>query len=370
MAIRLSDDGFGGGKMDSGLSGVLSQALAGVSANKPGGGGGSTPQKKALSLSDLENLLLGTAREWQTTQKSTGPIPYWVPNKLRNYVKKGVIDPYLGTGRGQPGQADPSWRVYLGREKFVKRTKAKDIVQTRPDGTSVVFPGATPATTKRGMRDKTATVAQAMNEPYQWDADQVASAIKRFQDAGMTDVQDFNSLVAAWGGIVSRAGSMYSLSSGKRKVTPWDVLDLYRSERAKAGTLPGPPGPGDPGFNGSTTVVNKTIADVDEGQAWDAVRTTMSNMLGRDPSDQEVRDFTYRMSNLAARNPSISKTIQQYKDGQVVSSTTKQTDDGFSAADMAKAAYDRAQSDPDYAEYQSATTYFNAAVSALGAIGG
>ena len=92
-------------------------------------------------------------------------------------------------------------------------------------------------------------------------------------------------------------------------------------------------------------------------------------MLGRDPTDQEMRDFTYRMNQLAARNPSISKTITSYKNGEAVSQNTH-TNPGFTAADMAQKAYDTAQSNPDYAEYQSATTYFNAALSALGPIGG
>jgi hypothetical protein len=360
MAIRLADDGFGG-RGDDGLLSIMEAAL-GNSANRPRPG--TVQRKESLTPADIQAIIMGSARETTTTAPYRGSMPHWIPPQVQGFVRKGLVDPYIGLG-------DPdTFRVFMGRERFTKRTKAKDIVQTRPDGTPVVFPGARPATVKRGSRDKTITVAQAMNEPYLWSEEQVQSAIERFQQAGFKDVATFDDVVQVWGGLVKRAGSMYSLSSGKRKVTPWDVLGLYSREIAAAQAKQGPPGPGDPGFNGRTTVVNKTIADVSEGEAWSALRGTISAMLGRDPSDQEVRDFSYRMGNLAARNPSISKTIQQYKDGQVVSTTTKQTDAGFTAADMAQEAYEKAQRDPDYAEYQAATTYFNAAVSALGAIGG
>jgi hypothetical protein len=75
------------------------------------------------------------------------------------------------------------------------------------------------------------------------------------------------------------------------------------------------------------------------------------------------------MGQLAARNPAISKTISTYKDGRLTNSTTREVDSGFTADDMMKNAYDNAQADPEYGAFQAASTYYNAAVSALGAIG-
>ena len=122
-------------------------------------------------------------------------------------------------------------------------------------------------------------------------------------------------------------------------------------------------------FTGSRTTTSRNVTEVSEGEAWSTLQNTLSNLLGRDPNDQETRDFVYRMNQMAATNPSISKTVTQYKDGIGVSSSTH-TDPGFTGADMAEDAYDGAQNDPDYAEYRAATTYFNSLMSALGPIGG
>ena len=326
-----------------------------------GGMAGAAPAapQQQLTMSDLISMLSGTARESTSSHKFVGPMPLWVPKTVQPYVQDGTIDPYLGAGQS----TQEAWRVYMGSQtihgkKTIQKTFAgKDGQEPRVQ--TVKGPGTTKA-------DKAVTMQQAMNEPYLWNEDDVATAIKKFHDAGMTDVTDFDTLTKAWGTLVQRAGSMYSLSGGERKVTPWDVLGMYKNEQLKSGVKPGP---GDPNFNGATTQISRNVSDVNEGEAWSAVRSTVANMLGRDPSDHEVRDFTYRMSTLAAHNPSISKTITQYQNGQAVGQTTHTTP-GFSSADMAQEAYQHAQADPNYAEYQSASTYFNAAASALGAIGG
>lgn len=377
MSNRLAD---GGGGMDPGLS----QLLQGVMQTAPQSGAqapagafpGANTAQQPYSLADIEQLLAGLGRSSQTTAPYVGSMPSWVPQPVRKYVRQGVLDPYVGTGQN-PG----SWRVYMGR------APARDVARHRPTppaggggypGAGVAsgggYPGANansvPSTTRhKAAHDKTVTIQQAANEPYLWDSNQVASAIKKFQAAGVAGVTDFDTLTKAWGGLVQRAGSMYSLSSGKRKVTPWDVLDLYKTEQEKAGITPAPLGPGDPGFNGSVSHVTRTVSTISKGDAWTALQQTLSHMLGRDPSDQELRDFTYRMNSLASSDPSITKTIEKYKNGQVAS-TTNHTNAGFDSNDIAQQAYNKAQSDPDHAEFQAATTYYNAALSALGPIGG
>lgn len=121
--------------------------------------------------------------------------------------------------------------------------------------------------------------------------------------------------------------------------------------------------------NRTVTTVQKNVTDITEGQAFASLQSNLSQMLGRDPSDQETRDFLYRMNHLAAQNPSISKTVYRYKNGEQVSVSTH-TDPGFNSADVQQAAYDQAQNEPDYAEYRGASYLFNAVLGALGPIGG
>lgn len=215
-------------------------------------------------------------------------------------------------------------------------------------------------TTTGPKQDYALTVTQAMNLPYTWDQGEVADAMDRMKAAGL-QVDGFDSLVSAWQGLVNRAATTYSMTDGKRKLTPWDVLDLYKDESKAAGTFVDP--------NRTETQIHRSVTEVSEGEAWASIQGTLSQMLGRDPTDQETRDFTYRMNRLASTNPQISKTVAQYKNGELASTTTH-TDPGFTAADMAEEAYDDAQSDPDYAEYRAGSYYFNALMSALGPIGG
>ena len=208
---------------------------------------------------------------------------------------------------------------------------------------------------------KAQTVTRAMNQPYLWDEEELDEAMKKMQDAGL-DVKSFDDVNSVWQGLVERAAKTYTFSEGEKKVTPWDVLDLIKREDETAN------GGEDPD-NFTHVSTSKSVQDISEGEAWSTLQSNLSRMLGRDPSDQEVRDFTHRMNTLAARNPAISKTISTYKDGRLTNSTTKEVESGFTADDMAMTAYENAQSDPEYGAFQAATTYYNSAIQALGAIG-
>lgn len=325
-------------------------------------------------------------------------LPDWFPDILKPVVEnqmpgvtrqdlQGVYDPYMGVVAQQGDE-----RTYLGQTKpkpvWVEDMKhwttfedqahdiqhnasAKDKAQgdvTRANAANKVEhqlgndPGqqATDETMKKRRGDKTMTAEQVKNLPYLWSTDKVHDAMKRFRSAGW-NVQSFDDLTGAWSSLVDRASMTYSLSAGKRKVTPWDVLELSKREAQAAGSFVNYQ-------NGSETRTSKSVSDISEGASWQVLRQTLSSLLGRDPSDQELRDYTYRMNTLAAQNPSITETTTRYQAGKAVSSKSHTTP-GFDAGDMAKEAYDQAQEDPDYGAYQAGSTIFNWAVDALGAIG-
>ena len=338
-------------------------ALAAAMQGLTGGG------PEALDPTDpnyLSKALVGTAmqmtgREGLTGSPYSSVLPEWAKGLPAAVLGDTNFDPYFGIV-DQPGDE----RVYMGAIEHEGTPGVNVPTAERPDTHTGEF--ALPqdvAPTKATVTDGTLTSTQVENLPYQWTEENITEAMKRMRKAGF-NVTSFNtgenSLVSVWGALVGRASAMYSLSEGKNKVTPWDVLDMYKSEFKASDNYTNYE-------SGTRTSTTKSIGHITEGEAWSSLQSTLSKMLGRDPSDQEVRDFTYKMNQLAAKNPAISQTISKYKAGDVTSSTTT-TEGGFTGADVAEAAYGQAQSNPGYAEYQSASTYYNAALSALGAIGG
>lgn len=289
-------------------------------------------------------------------------LPPWFPKALRPIVESNpailrqVFDPYMGE-RARPGDE----RVFMGEVRRKPKT---------PKG-GMAPEGMTPAEAraagldhndfpKKRKRDKTLNFQQALNLPYEWEDDEIIDAMKRFRRAGV-NVTTFDQLTSEWGRLVERASMTYSLSRGQRKLTPWDVLELRKKESKAAGTLTD--------FeSGTQTRVATSVSEIPEAASWATLQQTLSQLLGRDPSDQEVRDYAYRMNTLAAQNPSITETITRYKGGEAVSSESSTTG-GFGADDMAREAYEGAQDDPEYARVQGGTTYYNALLSAIGEVG-
>ena len=265
--------------------------------------------------------------------------PAWATNRV---IRAGKVSPY-----GEP-------MVYLGgRERKAKSATDQNAGSPRrADALGEDF----------GVYEEPveATLTHAMNRPYQWSEEKILESMRRMREAGI-NVTDFDTLTQVWGGLVNRAAHIYSLSGGTKKVTPWDVLDMHKSEAADAGTLVDYE-------SGTKTTTQRTVNEITEGQGWQVMQQVLAQQLGRDPSDDEVRDFTFRMNQAAARNPSITETIQRYKAGEIVEADSTTTG-GWTGADVARAAEQEAQADPDWAEYQASTTFYNAALGALGAIG-
>lgn len=385
MAKKNESSGVGGY-----LQNIVGQATnaVGAAAQQASGGGGGTnllssllgpgfDPSKILATDPLAaekappsvaELLLGTSmdvtgRYGQTGRDYAGALPIWAQGaaqKVAGSADPYNWDPYLGIVNQQGDE-----RVYLGITDF---KLPKDWAGTQVD-TSDMSPRALEEKGRKDAEmakkgsvktDDTQTATQAKNQPYLWDQEKVTETMKKMRSSGIL-VKSFDDMVNVWGTMVDRAAATYSLSAGEKKLTPWDVLDMYKSEAKAAGSFTDYQ-------SGSTRTTQRSVSEVTDGEAFSALQSKLSEMLGRDPSDQEVRDFAYRMNHLAAQNPAITKTITRYKNGDVVGSNSK-THGGFTADDVMQNAYEDAQNAPGYAEYQGATTYFNAAMSALGGMG-
>lgn len=337
---------------DPGGSDLLTQLLAQYPdlANQLAGGAGGPLIGNTLAEALMGSAMDVTGRYGTTGQAYGGALPEWATGLASPIYDSPDFDPFLGVV-SQPGDE----RVYFGEAKdqhlppAPPNKFASELDPAYQPGTAQTIDGG----------DRTKTVTQAMNMPYLWDDQEVSDAMKRMKDAGF-QVSSFDDLVSTWGALVNRAAMTYSLSEGRRQITPWDALDLYKDEAKAAGIWTG---------NGDRTTVQRNVTDITEGEAFASLQSNLSQMLGRDPSDQETRDYLYRMNRLAAENPSVSRTVTSYKDGVATSSSTH-TDPGFTSDDMAQEAYDQAQNEPDYAEYRGASYLFNAAMGALGPIAG
>ena len=364
---------------------AFSQALTG-GPGAPGTGTSSTisPQEITIEQMLVDPAMSVTGRQALTGMPFLSGLPTWAIQAAQNGAMSNPdFDPYLGIVSQQGDE-----RVYLGRhgtkvpisfdqwdDEFDVNTKdLKDREENRAANQRIDQqnkverqlgndPSQQAGPKKKRRVDTTATATQVKNQPYLWDEQEVTEALKKFRRAGVP-VETFDDLVQAWGSMVDRAAYTYSLSEGAKKITPWDVLDMYKSEAKAAGSYVDY----QERMNGTQTSVQRSVAEITEGQAFTVLQDNLSRLLGRDPSDDEVKDYLHRMNSLAAANPSITQTVQRFKNGEVVS-TNQHTDPGFTAQDMQMAAYKSAQADDGYAETQAATTYFNALQSALGALG-
>jgi hypothetical protein len=214
-----------------------------------------------------------------------------------------------------------------------------------------------------------ATLSQLLSEFDSFDRDRFLKFRNMFIAAGIVPQgADPLTVRTAFAGIL---GEVADMSTSGTNISPMGyVKNLIRMNGLDPSEVDASENYGtEEGFTGTKTQTTRNITEITEGQAWSGIQGALSSMLGRDPSDQETRDFTYRMNQMAAENPSISKTVYRFRNGDQVGTTTH-TDPGFTPDDMQQDAYDTAQNDPEYAEYRGASTYFNAAMSALGPIGG
>lgn len=193
-------------------------------------------------------------------------------------------------------------------------------------------------------------------------------------------VTDYHTFYKLWQRLVNRAAQAFSTTDPNTghitPMTPFEVLALDKQAGAQPNGTQTPLDVTGTGFTGQRVVdKTKTVSDISEGALWTNLNNSMTQLLGRAPTTQELRDFAYRVNQLAAANPEVQKTIGTYVNGKLTGANTVDQQ-GFnpSTSIMKEGVQEQAnlyaKEQPDYGAYQAASTYYNATQQAVGAIGG
>lgn len=141
------------------------------------------------------------------------------------------------------------------------------------------------------------------------------------------------------------------------------VAALYPSSTPSPETT-GSPGPS--GMPSRTVSVNKNVQTFTAQQLEGAATQYAQDLLGRALTSSELARITKFTNTEAMANPQISRTVTKNKTSGSTSTTT--TKGGIDEGQIIKS---QIEENPEYANYQKATTYFDAMTRALqGPVGG
>lgn len=201
------------------------------------------------------------------------------------------------------------------------------------------------------------TVASAQNQWFHWTNQMRLDLAKKLYAWGYIDSpNDIYGARAYYYDAI--AESALAFQNGQR-VTPLDILDVQHVknlDKLKARTAAGP---------GSVTTPNPVMVYNKDNVAA-MVTVALQKRLGRDPTEAEINTFYNAIHQHQLGDPG-SETVVRGKDGKVISDITNQ---GFNDASAGQLIDSKIKDNPEYAQYQAATTYFNAAMEANQAIGG
>ena len=169
---------------------------------------------------------------------------------------------------------------------------------------------------------------------------------------------DANALGKAWDIAINWAVNIKKASNGSTEVTPFEAAKMVAQNTGS--TLLAQQADSAAHFTGNKTTTSSTVDNRMTSQTGDVLH----QMLGRNPTAGEKAAYQHGLNSVAAANPEVTTSVNQYKDGAQVGQTNTVTG-GY---DQQAAAIQQASSaSPEVAKNQAATTYYDALVKAIGA---
>jgi hypothetical protein len=283
------------------------------------------------------------------------------PEQLSALVNSGVAQVLASGGSSSNGKINDNSSIYLGMTKAPLTGPNSDIQH----GQALM---------------NTMSYADARMLPRQW-LESDPDKLKQLVTTGILNkVPGFDvgmgipEIMSAWDDLVTASYMMnQNAGEGDKKWTPFDILNSYSNTKNNWGTVR----KGDWLYDAATGDKIKyvgprskttTSRDVNLSSAEDVKALTtqvLTQALGRAPTAQEVAQYKSTINAQENANPTVTTTTQTFDDqGQVVAQSSK-TAGGFDAAAQQQLVQDQASKTPEYAKYQSGTTYWNALMSML-----
>lgn len=216
----------------------------------------------------------------------------------------------------------------------------------------------------KGQSDKSAdryvTMTDAQQEFYRWSVSDRKAWGQYLLNLGLVtedESTDYATLQKEWLSAIDEAVNFHA--AGKQ-VNPWQAAAL----------MAGADNPGaaakskKAGFTGTKKTRDTRVDLTDPASAKALVNQVLSNQLGRNATDEEIRQFTSVLHNAENANPVVQDTTSTYVNGENTSSSSTSTG-GMTEAGRQQVLSDVAMQKPEYGAYQSATVYYNALASAI-----
>lgn len=260
-----------------------------------------------------------------------------------------------GDGVVWMGSRGRSTQLPITETRF--RTNRRDTVGIPEfEGRRVPYEARTGSRPGVELEDDVRTETEARGLIYSWWGtpafDRLADQAVKLGLIEEEEKGNFELLEGIWQDAVSLAARFFT--GAGRRVTPWQALDLLKGAGYGAGGGRG-------GYTGTRTRRDTQVDLTNPTDAKKLITDVLARQLGRAPTDDEVRTFTSTLHAAERANPLAVSTTTTYQDGEAVSSSSTRS----GGVDGGQVLSDEVMELPEYGAVQSATTYFDALVSAL-----
>lgn len=221
--------------------------------------------------------------------------------------------------------------------------------------------------------------SQAQGLPGQWYANdqnfykQFIGKLITYKFQGANADMGIDGATSAWDNLLQTSIMLNKSSKGKQW-TPWDVLETYNHKPGSMGThksgdwlIDNATGEKVKYVGPKSKTTKNTAIDLSNPEQVQAIATqTLTQMIGRAPTDKELATFKATLNGYEKSHPAITTTTENYDDQGQVTSTNQSQTGGVDDAARSVVLGEGLKKTKEYGKYQSGTTYFNALMQMIG----